>query len=907
MNIISKLRITHKSILTLLIITILPGFVLAITVIWINNNALQSSLQEPIQSLACNQLERIDTKVQVINSFLSQVAESSDVEQLLVSNQIVDPTMIPTISTLVDQNPYSSILSLDLFFRNKQSVHFGSTTALINEEWINEWWNESNQDIPIWQAKGENVFVFHLVESNSSQFLLVAGLPSIFFKDVLDDLPAGYGYYLINPQNQLLVGNQSSNGVFPINEYLNQLPSQGELNAGNSQAIICSGLSNWKLILVSPINFAIANNNLLFNTLVITILVISLLLLLFSLFLNKKLIQPIKQITKNINTVNSEETISFEPLPEANYQGEIDELVVEYNKFVQNQKKLHEREKFLDEKRERYELALQGSNIGIWDWNLITNHCYYSPVWRRIIGHTEESIRNLPTEWFTRVHPEDIEALRDEISNHISGKTTYFEHEHRIRHLNETYIWVYARGYVVKGEEGVESRFVGTIENITNRKIFETKLMVDAMYDPLTGLPNRTYFLGIIEQSLGRLHRREDYQSAVLYIDLDRFKTINDKFSITVGDELLLEITRRLKYSLRSMDTIARFSDDKFGVILEEINGLPDTIKITQRLYKEITKPYNFSGEIIQPGTSAGVVILSRGYQDSNEILRDAESAMFQAKANGRGKFEIFDKDNYAFTLSRIQIESELKQALIKNEFYLQYQPIYKVDQKEVFFAEAKLCWKHRSKGLIQNQHYQSIAEESGEIIPINIFTLRKACQEAAEWHIDGFDKVQISVNISLKLLLKPDFAEIVLSALADNNLPNESLQLIIAESSKIYNSGIAIQTMFDLYSIGVKFSLADYGVIPSSLEQLKRLPIQTIRISEALTKDLPVNTEDSSITESIIALGKILGFQVIATGVETEEQAKFLKSKGIHFISGSFFSEPLDKKDFILCLQKGC
>jgi len=471
--------------------------------------------------------------------------------------------------------------------------------------------------------------------------------------------------------------------------------------------------------------------------------------------------------------------------------------------------------------------------------------------------------------------------------------------------MNDTYIWVLARGLVRKGEDGIPYRFVGTIENITQRKSLEARLLIEAMYDPLTGLPNRTYFSGIIEQSLGRIHRREEYHSAVLFIDLDRFKNINDQYSFSIGDALLLEITRRLKYSLRSMDTISRFGNDKFGVLLEEINGLPDTIKITHRIHKEINKPFNFSGEIIHLTTSIGIVMLSRGYQDSNEVLRDAESALFQAKSDGRGKFEIYDKEVYSYTLSRIRVENELKQALKNDEISLCYQPIIDTETNQVIFADAISIWQHPEKGFIPKEHYLSVAEDSGEIIPLNNFLLRRACNETFEWFQEEDTRTLLSVSISPKMFLKSDFTETVLSALADSNLPNEFLQLVITESSKIYNSGVAIQAMVNLSSIGVKFCLANYGVIPSSLEQLKRLPIHAIRISETLIKDIPINEEDAVITESIISSAKVLGLQVIATGVNTKEQMDFLTQKGIHLISGDYVSQPLMKPEFINYLKR--
>ena len=281
------------------------------------------------------------------------------------------------------------------------------------------------------------------------------------------------------------------------------------------------------IIWITPAgSFTVANQNILSTILLISLIVLSAFALIFTILLNQKSIFLVKEIGFRLHKINQDEELDFKPIQETPNPDEVEDLISEFNQLIQNLKIAQKRNSILDEKRERFELALQGSQIGLWDWNLINNHCYYSPAWRNILGHTEESIRNLPTEWFTRVHPEDIEALRNGINDHIAGKTQIFEKEHRIRHMNDTYIWVFARGLVRKDEDGVPNRFVGTIENISERKSLEAKLMIEAMYDPLTGLPNRTYFSGVIEQSLGRIRRREEYHSAVLFIDLDRFKNI---------------------------------------------------------------------------------------------------------------------------------------------------------------------------------------------------------------------------------------------------------------------------------------------------------------------------------------------------------------------------------------------
>jgi len=254
--------------------------------------------------------------------------------------------------------------------------------------------------------------------------------------------------------------------------------------------------------------------------------------------------------------------------------------------------------------------------------------------------------------------------------------------------------------------------------------------------------------------------------------------------------------------------------------------------------------------------------------------------------------------------LSKIRIEKEIKQALENDEFTINYQPIHSPQENKVLIAESHLVWKNPDRGIIPNQYYQHAAEESDQIIALNKMLLRKACQDAWEWSIEDFSKVHVAVNISSKLLLKPDFSEIMLGILADTNLPNSSLLLVISESDLLYNSGVVIQNMYDLYSIGVNFCLANYGVTPSALEQMKRLPIRSIMLSESILRDLPHNQEDLSITKAIIAIGKMLGIQTIATGIDKQEKADLLIDEGIDLIGGNYYSNILGKKEFISYLK---
>ncbi len=901
---LAKFPISHKTILFLLIFILIPLIALAISITWIANNALQSSINEPLQTLTCNQLARINEKIQGINILFSQIENIDNFQNLSSLNAIQLSEFEEAVNEIVSSNQIQSSIAVNIIPQDSAYLHFGSQDLQIDSGLLNSL-DDSISNSEIFYATVDNFFLsLKKLGSGQNQTLLAIYLSDSFLNSEFRFFSKNYGYFLLSDENQIIIDSQPAYGSFQIEKYLENISENGTTSQGDMQATTCTNTNNWKLILITPENFSIANYNLLLNIFIIVILVDAIFTLLIALLLDRKMLAPINKIADRIRKLNNDEEVDFKSLNQNLYSGEIKDLIIEYNQLIENQSYSQERDLLLNEKSDRIETAIQGSKIGIWDWDLKTNHCYYSSSWRNIIGHTEESMHNLPTEWFTRVHPEDIEALKSNISNFIDGKTSFFEHDHRLLHFNNTYIWVQAKGVVKTDESGTAIRLIGTLENISERKSLELKLLAEAMYDPLTGLPNRTYFSGVIDQSLARIHRREDYHSAVLYIDLDRFKTINDNYSFVAGNAMLIEITRRLKFSLRSMDTIARLSDDKFVVLLEEINGLPDTLKIIHRLNKEISKPFLFSGSTINPGASIGIVMLTRGYQEANEVLRDAESALFQAKSDGRGKFEIYDKDIYSYTLSKIRIENDLKLALKNKEFSLFIQPVFNTQSNQVIYANTNLYWQHPEKGFIPRAQYYNIAEEGGEIIALDHYLLRNACDLASEWHKSGHNNIILTIPISTKMILQPDFPEKVLSALADSTLPNKSLQLAITESSKIYSSGIAVQAMVNLSSIGVKFCLADYGVIPSSLEQLKRLPIHTINISDTLIRDLPKNGEDASITEGIISLAKILGYKLIATGVDTQEQGDFLIQKGIELIAGDYYSKPLDPTEFKLLIS---
>ena len=623
----------------------------------------------------------------------------------------------------------------------------------------------------------------------------------------------------------------------------------------------------------------------------------------FTWFVNKHYLKPIRSITNGLQAVQSNQLESLKPLVTEGFKDEVGDLIKGYNSYLEVAKSNGLRETALKQSEERFGLAIRGANDGIWDWDINKNFCYYSPRWRYMLGYTEESVRNTPSEWFTRVHPDDLDELKADINAHLDGHSHHFENEHRLRHMNGSYIWVVARGLALRDSNGKAFRFAGSIGDISKRKAFEGRLLKDAMHDPLTNLPNQAYFKEVLNHALSRMHRRDDYYAAVLIIDLDRFKTINDSLGYEVGDQVLNEISTRLIRSLRALDTIARYNGDEFSILLEEINGLHDAIRITQRIQKDLVQPIIIENHRISINASIGIVTITRAYQDALEILRDADTAMFQAKANGRGRFEIFDKEIHSHSLSKLRLEDEIQQAIKNEEFQIFFQPVVESGSGEIFYVEALLRWKHPVKGLIGTDTFISLAEESGQISILDKWVLKNACREARVWIDNGFDQLRLSVNISPGMLMNPDLPEIIRSSLADSGISNNMLVIEITESTGIYNSGIAIQNLFELTSLDIEICLDDYGLVASSLEQLKRLPVSTIKVAQSFIKDLPSNINDAAISEAIIKMAHILGMKVVCPGIENINQMNFVKEKGCDYFQGYLFAKPMNQAEFISLL----
>jgi diguanylate cyclase (GGDEF)-like protein/PAS domain S-box-containing protein len=337
-------------------------------------------------------------------------------------------------------------------------------------------------------------------------------------------------------------------------------------------------------------------------------------------------------------------------------------------------------EEALRESEERYSLAMRGANDGLWDWELRSNKIYFSPRWKSILGHGEDEIGNNPTEWFHRIHQDDVERVRVAIGTHLKGASPHFESEYRIRNKDGNYLWVLTRGLAVYDADGHAYRMAGSQSDITARKQAEEQLLKNAFYDNLTGLPNRALFIDRLSQSIKHTKRRADYLFSVLFLDLDRFKVINDSLGHMVGDQLLIAVAQVLKKCLRSGDTVARLGGDEFIILLDDNNVNEDAITVSNRICQKLGESFNLSQHQVVISTSIGIVYSTLGYENPEDILRDADIAMYRAKMNGGATYSVFNIAMREQAIDRLELENDLRKALENHEFVLYYQPIQSLD-----------------------------------------------------------------------------------------------------------------------------------------------------------------------------------------------------------------------------------
>ncbi|AHB88500.1 diguanylate cyclase/phosphodiesterase (GGDEF & EAL domains) with PAS/PAC sensor(s) [Thermosynechococcus sp. NK55a] len=558
------------------------------------------------------------------------------------------------------------------------------------------------------------------------------------------------------------------------------------------------------------------------------------------------------------------------------------------------------------ETSDRYTLLTRSINDGIWDWNLTTNETFYSSRWKNILGYQDDEIGNHIDDWFKRIHPQDVERVKLNLMLHIRGQIPHFHQEFRIQHRNGAYRWALARGLVLRDAYGNARRMAGSLTDLTEHRLAEAQLLYDALHDSLTGLANRTLLLDRIEQATRHARRRSDYKFVILFIDIDRFKVINDSLGHSCGDLILIELANRLTRIVRADDTVARIGGDEFVILLDDISDNNDALGVCDRIHSELNKPFVVNDQPIALRVSIGVATRSAHIEKAENYLRNADIAMYRAKLAGGNRYQVFSEDMHLMARDRLSLEIGLRQAVERDEFTLFYQPIYRLRDNSLYGFEALIRWQHPTQGLLLPDRFISLAEETGLILSIGDWVIWRACRDLQYWH-EQFPQCQLSVNVNLsnRQLMYPALAEQVLAALEQTQIPPHCLHLEITESVGIDQPDQVRETLCKLKAQGIKLSLDDFGTGYSSLSYLTHLPIDILKIDRSFVKLIPETDQRPLMIDAIVSLAKGLALEVVAEGVEHPYQVTRLRELGCDYVQGYYFSRPLTTEEVVALLAQ--
>jgi len=544
---------------------------------------------------------------------------------------------------------------------------------------------------------------------------------------------------------------------------------------------------------------------------------------------------------------------------------------------------------------ERYSLVARGANDGLWDWDYSDNQVYFSPRWKSMLGFTEAAIGSHPEEWLDRIHPDDKSVVVADLDAHKAGKTSHFECEYRMKNSEGIYRWMMCRSLAVRNEDNVAYRMTGSQTDITERKQAEEKLMFDAVHDALTGLPNRILFLDRLSHCIELSARRKSYRFSVLYLDLNRFKIVNDTLGHLLGDRLLVEVGLRLKRAIRKGDTLSRLGGDEFAILCEDSDDISVATSLAERIQKELLRPIDLDGQNVVVGCSIGITESSIGYKRPEDMLRDADTAMYRAKVRTGSIYEIFDMTMHQQAMNVLQIESDLRLALENGQFEVFYQPIVEIEEDVVSGFEALIRWNHPKLGMLLPEKFIDVAIESRLIVPLGRWVLSRACRQMQAWK-EQWEEARdwtISVNLSAPELAQPDLVATLFDCIAKSGLAPEFLKLEITETSLIKNSSHALETMNTLRTRGIQLSIDDFGTGHSSFSYLHDFPFDELKIDRTFISELDNRADKQKIVNAIVSLAHNLDMTVVAEGSASGAIYENLRDASCEYAQGFSIMEP--------------
>jgi len=536
------------------------------------------------------------------------------------------------------------------------------------------------------------------------------------------------------------------------------------------------------------------------------------------------------------------------------------------------------------------------------------NRLYNSPAYQKVLGYSSEDLLAIsPAE---QIHPEDRSRVLEAAEKaRLTGRGDLLEY--RMRHKDGTWRILESVATAIPNEEGQIEKLVIVNRDITDRKWAEETLAHNALHDALTNLPNRTFFLERVRHVLALSQRHQSFKFAVLFIDIDEFKVFNDSLGHAAGDALLIQIARRLTVSIRGVDTIsrsgslqggsglvseeslARLGGDEFTVLLEDIRDCGDAIRVAERIQERLSIPFVVEGQELVTTASIGIAFCATSYAKSEELVRDAEIAMYRAKREGKARCQVFDNAMHTSAVKRLRLETDLRRALELGEFRVHYQPIVSLQSGKITGFEALSRWE-RPEGLLSPAHFIQIADETGIILPMNRLLLREACLRLRAWHsqFPCDPPLTMSVNVTPKEFAQPDLAVQIGAILGEVGIDPRSIDVEITENVAMADPQRSNLVLWELKTLGVHLSIDDFGTGYSSLSRLQGFPVDTLKIDRSFISKMDT---DGEIVRIIIMMAHNFGLRVVAEGAETAEQVSLLKQMGCDLAQGYFFARPGD------------
>ncbi len=552
----------------------------------------------------------------------------------------------------------------------------------------------------------------------------------------------------------------------------------------------------------------------------------------------------------------------------------------------------------IEQSHQRFALAVAGSNDGIWDWDIITNEAYFSPRWKEILGFdkSDPEFQNKITDWHARIHPEDYPITLDTLNIYLRDGSESLALEHRLRKKDGEYVWVMMRGKALRNHDGQAIRMTGSLSDVMDRKQQEFVIQHQALHDSLTNLPNRVVLHDRLQYAIKQA-TFEHSSLAVLMMDLDRFKEINDTLGHHVGDLVLQEVALRLQNLVRKSDTVARFGGDEFVVVLPGVDSL-QVIPIVNKIRKALDPAIVIDEHNLHIETSIGVALCPLHGEDPTSLIKFADVAMYTAKHDNSG-YAIYDPTLDLHNASRLNLKADLHRAIDSHELLLHYQPKIDLRHGQVVGVEALVRWQHPTLGLLFPDSFIPLAERCGLINPLTLRVLRMAIQQHHQWKQDGLE-LAIAVNLSARSLQDLNFPAQVAECMQVQGIDSKYLEFEITESAIMADPARALKVLTQLNEMGFQVSIDDFGTGYSSLAYLQKLPVHAVKIDKSFVMNMATNPSNVAIIRATLDLGHNLGLKVIAEGVENREAYDSLMSLGCDMAQGYYISRPVTAEQIV-------